>query len=476
MIIRCLPYIIYRSYPNFGYLTDNRNFGYDTASRSCMKVGDLLLSEVASQFYSVLSCTPQDIDTIVVKLCKLFPDALNSSIREDAVEFYNDLSAKGFVYIGNENINHRSRYFSYDNKEPFYLDLNQQQSNDSVYSNTFGRTYQLSRVHIDISGRCNENCIHCYIPSNRKCGIMTLDLFEQILYQCKELNVINLTISGGEPMLNPNLIDFLLLCKQNNFSVNILSNLTNLSCELLTVIADNPLISIQTSLYAMDEKVHDMITRNKGSFKKTLNSIELLHGKNIPMQINCPIMKQNMQHYKDVLLYAKSMNIEADSDYSLFGSFDCSKNNLTCRLSIEEISELLLNNREESEKFIDNKIKYKDSRTEICPICKTSLCVSNSGDIYPCEGWQSMVLGNIKQQSLKSIWEKSPKVKHLRELTFGNFPKCITCEDKIFCSPCLIMNANENLNGDYETINPFTCSVASIKKQVSISRGFVQKN
>ena len=178
---------------------------------------------------------------------------------------------------------------------------------------------------------------------------MSLDLFEHILYQCKELNVINLTISGGEPMLNPYLIDFLRQCKQHNFSVNILSNLTMLSDELLDEFVGNPLISVQTSLYAMDEQIHDMITRNKGSFKKTLNSIELLHGKNIPMQINCPIMKQNLRYYKDVLIYAKSKNIEADSDYSLFGSFDCSKKNLACRLSIEEISELLLNSSDETE-------------------------------------------------------------------------------------------------------------------------------
>ena len=49
---------MYRAYPNFGYLTDNRNFGYDTASMSRLKVGDLLLSKTGSVFYSQLSDTP----------------------------------------------------------------------------------------------------------------------------------------------------------------------------------------------------------------------------------------------------------------------------------------------------------------------------------------------------------------------------------------------------------------------------------
>lgn len=94
MIIQRLPYVIFRSYPDFGYLTDNRNFGYDTASHSCLKVGEILLSKVASIFYSLLSNAPQDIEIIVDKLGHLFPDVSRSSLRNDAIEFYTDLSSK----------------------------------------------------------------------------------------------------------------------------------------------------------------------------------------------------------------------------------------------------------------------------------------------------------------------------------------------------------------------------------------------
>ena len=48
MFVRKLPYIIYRAYPTSGYLTDNRNFGYDTATKSCIKVGRPLRAGDAS--------------------------------------------------------------------------------------------------------------------------------------------------------------------------------------------------------------------------------------------------------------------------------------------------------------------------------------------------------------------------------------------------------------------------------------------
>ena len=97
---------------------------------------------------------------------------------------------------------------------------------------------------------------------------MSEKVFDRILSQCRSMNVLNITISGGEPLLNPNLKRFLLECSRYNFSVNLLSNLTLLSEELIDLIASNPLISIQTSLYSMDESVHDSITRKKGSFKQ----------------------------------------------------------------------------------------------------------------------------------------------------------------------------------------------------------------
>jgi len=429
----------------------------------------LLLSKVANIFYSVLSYLPQDIETIVSKLCQYYPETSPSVIRGDAIDFYTDLQGKGFLSIepNEENtVKSRMSYFSYENWQPFNLHLDEKQVNSLTYTETLGRACQLTRIHIDISGRCNENCVHCYIPRDYKHGIMSKELFEEILLQCVDMHVINITISGGEPMFNPHLKDFLQLCKKYNFSVNLLSNLTQLSDELLDIFEDTPLLSVQTSLYATNGEVHDSITQNKGSYLKTLSSIKKLYKRNIPMQINCPIMKQNLYYYKDVLRFAKSMNIAADSDYSLFGCYDYSKSNLACRLSIDEIDKIIHDDVGSDAKRMDIENKKKDSRTPICPVCKTSLCISNSGNIYPCEGWQSLSLGNIKNQSLRKTWEESPKVRHLRELTYGHFYRCNSCQDKIFCTPCLIMNANEDPAGDYFNINPLICEIARIKKEV----------
>ena len=460
---------MYRAYPNFGYLTDNRNFGYDTASMSRLKVGDMLLSKTGSVFYSQLSDTPKEMEVIIGSLCELFADVSYATIKTDAVKFFTLLHSKGFVYLGEEVdfTEIRNQYFSYDKVLPYVLQASDKLETLKTYENTFGMDYRLTRLHVDISSRCNENCVHCYIPTYKKRSLMTEDMFDVIIRQSKVMNVLNLTISGGEPMLNPSLDKFLQKCRVNNFSVNLLSNLTLLTENLLDIISDNPLISVQTSLYAMDEKIHDAITQQRGSFKKTTSAIKRLRERDVPLQINCPIMKSNFKYYIDVLNFAKSLNIEADSDYLLYGCYDFSKSNLSCRLDNDEIEHIVhekISMPIDYDKIKENvETKKVEAEDPICPVCKNSLCISNTGDVYPCEGWQSLIIGNLKEQSLSELWENSVIVNRLRSLEFKDFTKCNSCPDKKYCNTCLIMNANEDVNGNYMHVNTFQCEAARIK-------------
>lgn len=462
-----LPYILFRNYSDFGYLTDNRNFGYDTASKSCIKVGDRILSKEGSIFYSILSESPQPVEKIAQELLSLFVGVTFQEIVADAIEFYQELAQDGFIGYGEDTTNY---YFSYSNWNTNELPKGDEQNAvAATFYSKWSSQYHLSRVHFEVSGPCNERCVHCYFPEPYRKNTMSRDLFLLALEQCKECNVLSITISGGEPMLNPELLYFLRKCRENNFSVNLLSNLTLLSENMLEEFVSTPLLSIQTTLYSMNAEIHDSITSVKGSYEKTKRAIELLHQYNVPMQINCPIMKQNKDTYRDVLLWAKSLNIEADSDYTLFGCFDGSGKNLKSRLGLSDleaiIKEELQNNDGRVLSELNRDIKGRDYT--ICPVCISSICISHDGYIYPCEGWQSYTLGNIKEQTLRQVWENSTLVQELRDLTFDDFQNCRECEDRGFCSICLIRNANESKTGSFREINSYYCKVAKLKRETA---------
>ena len=65
------------------------------------------------------------------------------------------------------------------------------------------------------------------------------------------MNLLHITISGGEPRLHAHFIDFLRECRINDMSVNVLSNLTLLNDEMVAEMKLNPLLSVQTSVYSM---------------------------------------------------------------------------------------------------------------------------------------------------------------------------------------------------------------------------------
>ncbi len=463
-----LPYILYRDYPDFGYLTDNRNFGYDTASKSSVKVGDRVLSKTGSVFYSVLTEAPQTVEDIARRLLDIFVGVTAAEIEEDIRVFFQTLAEDGFVGCGVYPVS-RVSFFSYSDMVPKAVrEEGIESESEEEFFEKWGRNYHLSRVHLEVSAPCNERCVHCYFPENYRKGVMSRELFLRILGQCKECNVLSITISGGEPMLNPDLLFFIKECRENNISVNLLSNLILLSDEMLHEFIKTPLLSIQTSLYSMSAAVHDSITSVRGSYVKTKRAIELLHQYNIPMQINCPIMKQNKDTYHDVLEWAKTMNIEADSDYMLFGCFDGSCKNLKCRLDLSELEPFIAKELDLGREVGNRNHAIGKSDYTICPVCISSLCVSHRGEVYPCEGWQSHSLGNINEHSLKTIWEESEKVNELRSLSYDDFPKCQVCKDKVFCSICLIRNANESHSGSFREVNPYYCSIAHLKGRLAL--------
>ena len=134
--------------------------------------------------------------------------------------------------------------------------------------------------------------MHCYIPHENKINHIDADLFYNILNQCRNMNLLHITISGGEPMLHKNFCDFLKKCRDYDFSVSLLSNLTLLNEEILEEIKANPLLGVQVSLYSMDSNIHDEITQMQGSFNKTKDAILKLIENNIPLKISCPILKE----------------------------------------------------------------------------------------------------------------------------------------------------------------------------------------
>ncbi|MBD5556804.1 MAG: radical SAM protein [Roseburia sp.] len=458
--------ILFRQYAEYGYITDNAMFGYQFLNDTTIMPGEKYVSDIAAIMLGILSKEPQNIEDIVRQLLDIFVEVEYDELKQDTVEFFMQLVDEGFLSWGEtfEQCNNCENVTICEGatNEP----ENTVVMKEDCSLNIFSENDFLRSIHIEIANECNERCVHCYIPHEFKCKIIDADLFYRIVEEGRSMNIINVTISGGEPLLHKDFLGFLSRCRELDLSVNVLTNLTLLSDDIVSEMKKNPLLSVQTSLYSMDPLVHDSITKVNGSFEKTKDSLLKLISAGIPVQISCPIMKQNKNSFVDVINWGNANNIAVSVDYVIFAAYDHSNSNLVNRLSLEEVEtafdKQLTKEYAHSLNEISKEKSLLTAKDPICTICRYYFCVSAEGDVFPCVGWQTNKMGNLNEKTIKEIWESSKKVQKLRQIKRDSFPKCVECKDRGYCTVCMMCNSNENNDGDAFRINDFHCKVASM--------------
>jgi radical SAM protein with 4Fe4S-binding SPASM domain len=454
------------------------------------KFNDRVTDASGSVFLAALSREPQTIDELAAKIAPAFTGADMDTIKQDAVQFYQTLEEGGFIISGQtpEELDKKDTRFSYKDfnsgtieKDSAPVTKPADKTSQDYLEDYFKDHPHLVSMQMEITSRCNESCVHCYIPHQNKLHDMEESLFYKVLDQCREMGVLDLTLSGGEPMCHPHFADFLRKLKEYDFTVAILSNLTMLNDEILAVMKEQHSFDIQTSLYSMNPAIHDSITQLPGSFLKTRDTILRLIDNDIPVHINCPSMKQNKNCYVDVLEWAHDHKIKTSTDYIMMARCDHTDSNLDNRLPIEDVENVISGiiardkdyQREVSRPDFQ-ELDQRDRRNDrICGVCIAKICMVENGNVHPCPGWYNYVCGNVRETPLKDIWENSPKVKYLRSLRRKDIPKCLDCPDRGFCAMCMARNANENQKmsavdtlGDPLIINEHCCKVAALNRKI----------
>jgi radical SAM protein with 4Fe4S-binding SPASM domain len=477
MLVRQSKNSFIRTTKRYGYIT-NQLTRHD---RCYDEYGAVLLREITRE--------ARDVDDIINHLLTIFEDVDSETLKADFMEFAESLARDKFIIIGEspEELDAKDDDFTYDIDNPKTLvDKYYQATDEKVSENTqdfFLEEVQgrplISSLQFELSSRCNERCIHCYIPNEKKNKgyDMPTAKVKNILDEFAAMGGIHVTLSGGEAFLHKDLIEIARYCREKDLKISILSNLISLKDEQIPTLKEVNLSLIQVSLYSMDPEIHDFITTVKGSFEKTKAAIEKLVAADIPVQISCPIMKANRHGYDKVLDYAKSLKIKAQTDYIMMARADLDTDNLANRLSLEETEELLRDilihdtqYRDETleQLPISDEIKFDLERFKKQPVCGVgydNCCITANGDVYPCAGWQDYVLGNVYKQSLQEIWEQSKRVKELRKITQASFPECLECDARDYCARCLVRNYNES-GGDMFAINHHFCDVARLNKRL----------
>jgi AdoMet-dependent heme synthase len=293
-------------------------------------------------------------------------------------------------------------------------------------------------VQLDVTYRCNERCVHCYLDHDDH-GEMTTAEIRGLLDQLAEAGVFFLTLSGGEVLMRMDFFPILEYARSLMFSVKIKTNAFMIRESQADRIRDLGVQSVQVSIYSHRAEVHDAITKLPGSLKRSLAGIRLLQARGMKVSIANVLMRQNYSDYAGVKGLAQELGVEYTIDPTVTPRIDGDRSIVALGIGGEELRQVFRNPDlvGDVEEFcappsaVDN-----DALDELpCSASHTFCYISPYGDVFPCVQFP-LPTGNVRTQRFIDIWRHSPQMNEVRSIRPRHLPVCSTCAHVGACTRC----------------------------------------
>ena len=145
---------------------------------------------------------------------------------------------------------------------------------------------KLRSVWLEITGRCQLECGHCYAGSGPTGthGTMTADDWRRVIDQAAEAGIGMVQFIGGEPTLHPALPSLIEHALDRNLPVEVYSNLVHVRPVLWSLFA-RPGVQLATSYYSDDADEHAAITGRRPTHARTRANIAEAVRRGIPVRV-----------------------------------------------------------------------------------------------------------------------------------------------------------------------------------------------
>lgn len=328
----------------------------------------------------------------------------------------------------------------------------------------------LKVVNFSVTMACNMHCSFCWQHKLREKTLLDFDKFIRVLDDAKGYGVNNIYFWGGEPLIHPRIFDMIGEVKKRRMKSYMVTNGLLLE-KYADKIVNSGLNFLQISIDGAAEQ-HDKMRNVAGLFEKITKGIEKINKQKriFPIISSCTtIMKENIEQICeiadknlgigiDVWFYQFLMTFSQDTinrykkrlvdefsvNYDSIKSIDYFCGKEMSREEYKRAGEML---RKLKKKYKDrvsfpeilseseNYKYYKEElaldlkqKKHICRSINERMNVQPNGDVVMCPDFPDLILGNVFEQSIKSIWASEKRLKFRDDFYNGKpFSICHRC-------------------------------------------------
>lgn len=295
---------------------------------------------------------------------------------------------------------------------------------------TAWRENLLFSVLVELTYRCNLDCFFCYNDLGLRGEPLSREEYFRLFAELREMEVFNLTLSGGEPLAHPDFLALGARARELGFVVRVKSNGHALRGELARRVRDevDPFL-IEVSLHGATAATHDRQTRIAGSFDRLLANLAEMRELGLRVKLNSTLTLWNEGEIAEMFTLADALGLPLQVDPEVTPRDDGEREPLQVAPSREGVLRLFRVQFERGRAAAADGparpvevARGGDDGTMPVPVHKhcgagsSGIAIDPYGNVYPCVQWRRPV-GNLHERSLREIWGGSAALAEVRDLT-----------------------------------------------------------
>jgi pyrroloquinoline quinone biosynthesis protein E len=293
----------------------------------------------------------------------------------------------------------------------------------------------------ELTYRCPLHCPYCSNPLKlmESGDELALEEWTRVLAEARELGVLQLHLSGGEPLQRRDLLDIVAQAHRLGFYTNLITSGLSLTPEKAEQLKSAGLDNVQVSIQAADPELSDRIAGTP-SYHRKVAAARAVKALGFPLTLNTVLHRHNMDQVGSLIDLAEELGADrlelANTQYYGWALHNRAAL-MPTRAQLDRIEPVVRAEIARLAGRMQILYVFPDYYSPYPKPCmggwgSRQLTVRPNGDVLPCQAADQiagLAVENVRRQSLEWIWDDSPMFNRFRGQDWMQEP-CRTCPRK----------------------------------------------